>query len=465
MKKAVLAFITIMLLPCSSVAAALSPNDFAFGMNINCDPGGAIYRFTLPEAVYKNVMRPDLGDIEVFNADGKTVPHLLRARQRKKVVSETITDLPIFPWYGQRRENEGTGISLKLDNLRQPASITVETGGMESSPRPVKGYIVDTRSMTTSFEALQLILGENEKDLLATVTVEQSRDLAAWESVVSCASLARMRFQGHEITSTLIPIRAGRGRYLRIRWPGREQTITITGVRAVQKDVGRHDDLELWSDAEPISGTCHRDSADDTVISCVYDSKGVFPVDRVKIRFPEKNSLKRLHFYSGNDAAGPWHDHGFGVFYSFSFDKTTLAENTLAFAPTTHRFWRMTMKGDFPGTDQPTLTLGWLSHDLLFVARGKGPFLLAYGRSQTRAANGAENSEDTGILRDLLNQKNEDIIKPATLQPANVLGGEDVLKPVPEPLPWKKWLLWATLIAGVAVVGAMATSLMRKMQR
>ena len=55
--------------------------DFAYGIKIDVPAGSAVAAASLPEQVYKNAFRRDLGDVRVFNAEGEPVPHLIRYAQ------------------------------------------------------------------------------------------------------------------------------------------------------------------------------------------------------------------------------------------------------------------------------------------------------------------------------------------------------------------------------------------------
>ena len=51
----------------------------------------------------------------------------------------------------------------------------------------------------------------------------------------------------------------------------------------------------------------------------------------------------------------------------------------------------------------------------------------------------------------------------ASLADSALLGGMGKTEPPPEPLPWRKWILWTTLIAVVAFLGWLTIRLVRKM--
>ncbi len=61
--------------------ADLTVDDFAYGIKIDVPAGSAVAATSLPEQVYEDAYRRDLGDVRVFNADGEPVPHMIRYAQ------------------------------------------------------------------------------------------------------------------------------------------------------------------------------------------------------------------------------------------------------------------------------------------------------------------------------------------------------------------------------------------------
>ena len=49
----------------------------------------------------------------------------------------------------------------------------------------------------------------------------------------------------------------------------------------------------------------------------------------------------------------------------------------------------------------------------------------------------------------------------ATLGAAQASGGDAALHAPPPPLPWRRWLLWAMLVGGAALIAGLSLSLLR----
>jgi hypothetical protein len=162
---------------------------------------------------------------------------------------------------------------------------------------------------------------------------------------------------------------------------------------------------------------------------------------------------------SRNDPKAPWTKRLKGLFYRIDADGIEVASAPKPLAVTTDRYWRLTVKDSEStiGRTAPLLETGFRSHTLFFIARGEGPFTLAFGSAvvqqpEINAAamfDGIDREERTGLER---------WVFPG---PMFELGGPQKLIPPSEPLPLRRILLWSLLVAGVLVVAAMAWHLAR----
>jgi hypothetical protein len=107
----------------------------------------------------------------------------------------------------------------------------------------------------------------------------------------------------------------------------------------------------------------------------------------------------------------------------------------------------------------PGLAVGITAEQLLFLARGVGPFTLAVGNAQAKAADmppstlipGYDTSSAPPISAASLGVLAA-LVPAASAAPTAALGGLD----------WKTAMLWGVLLVGVACIGAMALHLLRQ---
>jgi hypothetical protein len=436
--------------------ATLTPTDFAYGMALSLKENGAIYRFTLPQEVYDTVTRDDLGDIRIFNSTDAVVPHILRQPPKKSKRHEVTKALPFFPLY-RAQDNTGTdGLRVRIEKGGNGTIINVESDNAGvGKEQTLTGYLIDATGHGEQIHNLQITWQAKEDNFVSTVSVEYSNDLTRWSTLVPRATLARMQFNGHRITRKRITLPPKTARYLRLSWPAGQDGIEVKEILAVEQ-TGEPEKKTVWT---ALKGKPGPEDAKNKVTAYEYDSPGRLPGNRVRLRFAEKNTLVKATFFSRPDPKATWRHRRSGIFYHLNFDQTALVQDTVSIGRSSDRYWRMEMEGS-PSSNPgniPMVELGWQPHELLFVARGNGPFMLAYGSA--RLGQEELNNSTPGLLAQVMGKDGEALLKKAQLLPKTVLGGPDLLVPQAPPLPWRKWLLWGILVIGVGIIARMALSL------
>jgi hypothetical protein len=87
--------------------------------------------------------------------------------------------------------------------------------------------------------------------------------------------------------------------------------------------------------------------------------------------------------------------------------------------------------------------------------------MLAYGSARLDEKERADSVPNA--LAQVMATDEHLLLNEAAVQPKTVLGGPDMLTPVPPALPWRKWLLWGVLVVGVGFIARMALSLVKAM--
>ena len=100
---------------------------------------------------------------------------------------------------------------------------------------------------------------------------------------------------------------------------------------------------------------------------------------------------------------------------------------------------------------------GWLPQQIVFAARGGGPFVVAYGSATTESS-----ALPIRTLVPAYDTPEAPAIGAVTLQAGNIqaLGGAARLS---KPVDSKRLLLWSTLVLGVVMLGWMAWRLSRQL--
>ena len=433
---------------CFAADQPLRREDFAYSMDLTVSGRSAIYSLTLPVEIYKGCTRPDLGDLRVFNAHG-LVPHLLRQIEPEKSVRSAQT-LPFFPL----AESTSTGskpadLGIAIGN--NGAIITFSTGGTERKAHSVSTYLLDASALAQQPDWLEFAWTGGQ--FSASVWLDSSDDLNSWSTLVSSAALAELRFGGHDLLRQRIDLhQRTAGKYLRLSWPQGKDGIRLTAVKA-----GYADEIQSQPRAL-LTLTGRPDSAEPGQAAWLYETEGVFPIDQLNVRLPEPNALAKFAVFSRADEQAAWQRRGSLLAWRLLVDGTQFDNEMLRFAPVADRFWRLESETD--SSAAPVLELGWLPGQLLFLAQGEGPYSVVYGKAGLLPVR----SQVAKLLQDVEPLNSSKLIEAAHAGPQKVLAGEAALQPQ-RTIPWRLWLLWAVLLAGVLAVAAMALKLWREMKK
>ncbi|MFW6374090.1 MAG: DUF3999 domain-containing protein [Thermodesulfobacteriota bacterium] len=437
----------------SAFAAHPSSADFAFGLVLKPEGPGAVYQVTPPEAVYRRVTRPDLGDIRVFNANGEPVPHALRRPDPAEAGEEPPwISLPFFPLF-QAPSEEGGDVWLQIITDDTGAILRTRPKNRDEADIP-GAYLVDAGKLAEPPNALRLDWTQSGDSLVARVSVSAGRDLNEWVTLVPSTTLVRLRYGEHRLSRQTIQLPRPQARYLRISWPEAARSARITAVeaRGLSKS-GRSARLYVQ-----ISGH----SAEGEKPAFEFDAGGRFPADEVTVLLTEPNSLIQGALFSRPREEAEWRFRARGLFHHLVVEDTELVGDPVSISMVSDRYWRLEIESEDAGLggSPPVLELGYIPHELLFLARGAGPFTLAFGSYQAEPAAAPANP-----LLQMVNRKDRGgLIRRASTGEMIPLAGADGLIPPPPPIPWKRYLLWAVLILGVAAVGWMAWGVYRQMQ-
>jgi hypothetical protein len=234
--------------------------------------------------------------------------------------------------------------------------------------------------------------------------------------------------------------------------------VSVTEIKAIRRAGETIGPENQWT---TVQGACNRQESTSGKTVYEYDSSAMYPVDQVRLQFSEKNTLVTAGIFSRSDNTEPWRYRQGGSLYNLGEDAMSLVQDTVSIEPVSDRYWRVEIVGGMSGDAGAVLEMGWIPHDLLFVAQGDGPYMLAYGSA--RLGNEALPGGMPELLTAMAKKDAEQLLKTATPGAEVELGGVGQRIPAPPPLPWKKWVLWGVLVIGVGIIAWMAVSLGRGM--
>ena len=491
--------------PTAAAAQVPRPDDFAYGMEIATGDGpvSPAWRVALPLEVYRGLVRADRGDLRVFNARGEVVPHQLRRPATIATARPAAVALPLFPLHGDparamralriRIQAGTTAVSLDSADapvadtaavmgatpatgtapaagsalaagtapaaVARPAAANAPAAGVAPAAEaaPVASYLVDARNMQGALEAFVLRWPPSAAQFVGRLELEASDDLDAWRRVGggTIANLAAGEARLIENRLEIVPTRA---RYWRLGWAGTPAPFVFEALQA-----------EPAGPRSALARATHRIVAQPVAARAgefTVDLGLRLPVDRVNVVLPEANTVARATLSVRDDAAQPWTPLIADLpLYRLQVEGRELQNASRELPTTPSRWWRIELSppGVLDGATPPQLEVAWPPHELWFVARGPGPYLLTWGSA---TAQPAEVTLDA-ILPTTDGTVGEARVAVATaaLGARRTLGGEPRRVASPPPFPWRSALLWAVLALGVLVLGVMAWKLARETGR
>lgn len=443
----------------ASARADVAFEDFAYGFAIETLQPAGIYTLDLPDAVYTRSLSPDLSDLAVFNAAGETVPHALRAPAPARTQDAAPVALAYFP-LNESQVELPEQLTIKLLSDFRGAAIELQQKPPVAADSAVVAYVVDTgqrgRMPAPPIQALLIDWRDGGDSFLTHVDVDTSADLADWRSLRRHAALARLNYAGNRLEENRVDLPPVAERYLRIQWPAGRDGARIDAVRALFVPPG-HAPERQWKN---IAGH-HND--DEAAPAIDYEIAGHLPIAEINVALESVNSLMHGTVYSRDDEKQPWHLRGERIFYRVRIGDTELTNPGIRVGSTTDRFWRVAHEPHAAsfGGHSPWLQVGWTPHELVFLARGEGPYRLAYGSARAHL----RQAPVSWLLDEVIRAMDTMPMGMARLGSALQAGGAEALLPPLAPLPWRTYLLWSTLVFGVLVLGFLAYRLYRQLHR
>lgn len=432
-------------------AADLEPEDFAFGAKVLTPSAAAAYRTPLPLSLYQKVVRGDLGDLRVFNERGELVPHRIERPASDSTVQAAPVTFPVFALPGDYREAlritvESGGTRIEV---RTPAADAPSDGDASSA---IDSYLVDGRALHAPVSVLNLSWPDDAEDFAGRLSVEASDDLSTWRTIVRDAPIANLRATNARILERRINLPHTTAQFWRLSWSGKSAPFAITGVTA--EPAG--DRVEATRTTLAVEG---KREVGQRRGEFTFDLGALVPVDRVNLELPEQNSIVQVELFTRMEPGDDWQFVTRSGFYRLQSGPSTadFTNGPVAVAARSERYWlaRVDVSSGGLGRKAPTLRVGWLPHELVFLARGAGPFTLAYGNGVVQA------STSLGEIPANVSIVNASLAEPQTL------GGPERLDPKARPRTWwsRSTILWTVLGIGVALLAFMAYRLANELKR
>ena len=433
-----------------SAVAQEKPADFTTQVPLSVTGEGPWYRLELPLNVQLNAQQADLSDVRVFNAVGEVQAYALARESARNNETRTLTEVKWFPLYNSVDATE-TAPSVRVQSNTNGTLVQVQPSSqLEAGEEELRGWLLDASAIKAPLQ--QLILDwTSERDGFQRFTVEASDDLQHWQSWGE-GQVARLTFSDERVEQHEVNLPGQSARYLRLLWITPHSAPTLTSAQ-LQSASTRSLPLPLvWSQA--LAGSSVKAG------EYTWQLPMGLNVERVQVELSQPNSLAPVSLAGRRDSSLPWQSLGSGLLYRLTQNGQDVVQNQLQLSGQIVQQLKLTVdeRGGGLGDQAPTLKFAVRATQLVFLARGPGPYTLVVGNTTAKAANLP--------LSTLIPDYSP--AKLATLGRAMVDVGAVVSNASTEKTlattdtQWKKFGLWAVLLLSVLFLAAMAFSLLRK---
>jgi hypothetical protein len=357
-----------------------------------------------------------------------------------------LADLPLFPVSSLAPVASGRGSEV---TVRTQDGTLVSIRGKASAATTARAvaYLLDASAVAEPMKALVFDWEAGPGTEVVRIRIESSDDLRGWNTLAS-APLVRVENAGRVLAQPRVEFTSRKAKYLRLTWdaPG----FVLKGVRA-----------ERESKSQPPPRLVRTASASPGAKEgeFVYDLGARLPVEAFRLVPADANDVMSAAVLARNDEKEPWRPVAWAPFYRLQHEGIEQQSPPLEIGRLPARYWMARLAPGSAGARAPQLEYRWRNAQVVFVARGEGPFSLAFGNPQATPA----------------------ALPLATLIPGYERGIEARLPEAkvgavvqgPPPSRWERIVgeaeprrvaLWVVLLAGVATLGVMAWRLSRQMR-
>ena len=429
-----------------SVGAQEQPADFTTQVPLSVSGEGPWYRLDLPLNVQLKARQTNLSDVRVFNAAGQVQAYAMAREPAQTRENRTLTDVKWFPLYNSADSTEHAP-SVRVQSSANGALVEVQTSiQLEAGEEVLRGWLLDASAIKAPLQ--QLVLDwTSERDGFQQFSIEASDDLQHWQSWGK-GQVARLTFADERVEQHEVALPGQSARYLRLLWSSPQLAPVLTSAQ-LESASSRSLPLSLvWS--QPLAGSSVKTG------EYTWQLPMGLNVERLQVELSQPNSLAPVTLYGRRESSLPWQPLGSGLLYRLTQNGQDVVQNELLLPGQTVQQLKLFVdeRGGGLGAEAPTVKYAVRPTQLVFLARGPGPYTLALGNATVKAASLPLST----LIPDYSAQKL------ATLGKATV-EGEGMVTPastVTTGTNWKKFGLWGVLLLSVLFLAAMAVSLLRK---
>jgi hypothetical protein len=312
-------------------------------------------------------------------------------------------------------------------------------------------YFFDAGASDKALKALKLEWQPAAGGFSGRVDLHASDDLRHWRALTTAAAILDLQMEGQRLELSRIEFPATRTRYLRMTWPA-GQTLPAVLAASVEPALAQAQTVRR--------STEHEAQRTQKEGEYVVDLGAPLKVQKVQVELPQQNTVSAIELLARAHAAHPWQHIDRATYYRLLHGGQEWRNPERSISASAARYWQLKVdsRGGGLGSGTPRLRVTWEPRLLVFVARGDSPFTLAFGHAKYAPADFRIESLIPG-----LSENKPVAVADATLGAIDAASGTaksrgpaDALYESLSGEQGRRWLLWAVLIVGVAILAVMA---------
>lgn len=482
------AFSLTMVLACGVALAQTTPDQpasYGWSMPITVPAGAGVARLPLPKEVYLHARTGNLADVRLFDRDGQRLSFAISAAPAQSSTQRSSIAARIFPVRGTSTSGGG------LQNVEVRTSADGRLLSVRTGPGPGTGPGASSAAAdsTLSLQALILDLGQPAGDqriaalrftppaglgdYSAQVLLEASDDLKHWDAIGTTTLNWLRNSDTQTLTNDSIDFAPRALRYARLSWQeGAPVVFAAIAAQAVSQTALAAPRASIALQAAPgkVAG------------EWVYATPLAIPADSIALQLPQPNMVlpvtlgvyrqssyvapRRLSLHrQTRPAQGAYFEPLLSTsFYRISDGGKERVSSELAMPVVQTTQWVLRPQNEQSALPAaaPALRLGWTPESLVFLASGKSPYQLVFGKADAAQAALPLAQVAPGYGTAELQSLPLATVGLLTAR-AGVAGAATAA--ADQGPPWRLLALWAALLLGVGVLGLFAWRLLSQIKQ
>jgi hypothetical protein len=458
MRKKLFIYMFSLLLPGALVFASqsdrLQQGDFTFSATLN-SATSSLQELPLDANILQHMQTRTVSDIRVFDANGQIMPALVRRTEKRVEASEHV--LNFFPLYG----DENKDVQIHDTDVERDASGQVKAihsrQGQADKKKILTGYIIDQSAYQNDhLSELEFAWQNDNQQVMISMRIETSNDLTNWSVLQPAAVIAHFQIDDEVMRRNVITLSANAQRYLRLTLLTPVENFSLEKITARYNRPGQTD-YSWLSLGQPKPMTVNgREQYEFVLPGRVVPALVKFSFSGNNFVIPGRtNGLISGRLFSLT-AQHKWVARQTITQYKMLLKQGELKSDPIRLASSRDRRWRFEPADGrkLLASNIPEIKLAYPKYELIFMAQGKAPFTVAWGNVDA-------DRQSSSLSAVLGATQAGDIAEVHVLQATQLgkLPGVDDENTV----NWRKWLLFAVLLAAVLAAGRMAYQLFREM--